>query len=183
MPARAWSGELIRRFGSLGGVVDATSAAIARASSVEAAELILAHRALLEHSLRDRAAERAINASGAELRDYLVATMGDARTERLRVLYLDAGNRLLGTEEFTQGSPTSVQVAPRTILKRAFEFQAVGVILVHNHPGGDSRASPSDIRFTRAVASAGAALGIALHDHLIVAGGTCTSLRAAGAFQ
>ena len=163
--------------------MDAAPAAIACASSVEAAELVLAHRALLEHNLRDRAAERAITASGEELRDYLVATMGDARTERLRALYLDAGNRLLGTEEFAQGAPASVQVAPRTILKRAFDFQAVGLLLVHNHPGGDPRASPADIRFTKAVASAGAALGVILHDHLIVAGGHCTSLRATGAFQ
>ncbi len=40
--------------------------------------------------------------------------------------------------------------------------------MVHNHPSGDPTPSPADIEMTRQVAAAGAPLGVAVHDHLVI---------------
>lgn len=137
----------------------------------------------MEHSLRNRLLDEQITASGDDLRRYLIATMGDRRTERLRALYLDSGNRLISDEVVADGTPSGIWAEPRSILKRALELNAAALIVVHNHPGGQMSASERDRRFTRALADASGPLGIRLQDHLIVAGDRCLSLRAEGLIQ
>jgi len=160
--------------------MSASPSAVAQAASAQVADLLDAHRVLLEHSLRDRLLDGPVVASGAPLQRYLVATMGDSRTERLRVLFLDGGNRLLADELVARGSTGGVPASVRMILNRALELHAAALIVVHNHPGGQADPSPVDIAFTRKLAEAGRYLAIVLHDHLIVAGDVCTSLRARG---
>lgn len=181
--ARDFAERLIQRFATLGGVLCASSDAVAGETSHEVASLLDAHHALLEHSLRDRLLDAPVTASGPELEQYLVATMGDARSERMRVLYLDGGNRLISDELIAEGDPGSVVISSRRILNRALELQAAGMIVIHNHPGGSIEPSPEDIVFTTRLADAAKLLAIRLHDHLIVAGSICTSLRARGALK
>lgn len=164
-------------------MLGAGAAAIGRETSEQVVSLLDAHRALLEHSLRDRLLDAPVSASGAALERYLVATMGDARIERLRALYLDAGNRLIADELVADGDPAGVTTSPRKILNRALELQAAALILVHNHPGGSLEPSPDDVSFTLQVAEAGRLLSVTLLDHLIVAGSSCVSLRTRGVFQ
>lgn len=174
---------MIARFASLGGVIGASSQAIAEETSAEVAGLIDAHCVFLEHSLRDRLLDAPITASGPELDQYLVATMGDIRSEVMRALYLDSGNRLIADEVIAEGDPGSIAVSTRSVLNRALELNAVALILVHNHPGGSAQPSKEDVAFTQKVAEAGKFLAIRLHDHLIVSGSTCISLRALGVIE
>jgi DNA repair protein RadC len=167
----------------LGGVLSTSSTAIINETSADVVGLLDAHRALLEHSLRDRLLDMPITASGAALERYLVATLGDARSERMRALYLDGGNRLIRDELIAEGDPGSIPVSTRKVLNRALELCASAVILVHNHPGGSAEPSSADIAFTRRVADAGKHLAIRLHDHLIIAGNACVSLRERGLLQ
>jgi DNA repair protein RadC len=66
------------------------------------------------------------------------------------------------------------------VVKRALELQAQALILVHNHPGGDPTPSRDDIQITRAIADAGKPLGIAVHDHIVIARSAHASLRGLG---
>jgi len=52
--------------------------------------------------------------------------------------------------------------------------------LVHNHPSGDTTPSKSDIEMTRAVAQATAAVGVAVHDHVIIGRGRHSSFKSLG---
>jgi DNA repair protein RadC len=52
--------------------------------------------------------------------------------------------------------------------------------LLHNHPSGDPTPSKADIAVTRDIAKAGAAVGITLHDHVIIGRGAHASLRDLG---
>lgn len=151
-----------------------------RAAGESIAALIEGHCALLAHSLRDRFLEAPLTMSGEDLERYLVATMADCPTERLRVLYLDRGNRLISDEMIAEGSAGRVAISTRTVINRALELEASALIFVHNHPGGNARPSAEDVIFTRKLGEVGKHLGIIVHDHLIVAGGRCTSLRARG---
>jgi DNA repair protein RadC len=66
------------------------------------------------------------------------------------------------------------------VVKRALELNASALILVHNHPSGDPSPSDADISMTRQVEDAARALGITLHDHLIVGKSSELSFRSAG---
>ena len=69
---------------------------------------------------------------------------------------------------------------PREVIKRALELQASAIILVHNHPSGDTTPSDMDIDMTKEVMAAGAKLGVTVHDHLIIGRGSHSSMRTLG---
>jgi DNA repair protein RadC len=100
--------------------------------------------------------------------DYCRAAMGFDTHEQLRVLFLDRRNRLIADEVQQRGTVDHTPVYPREVVKRALELSATAVILVHNHPSGDTTPSRADIDMTRAIADAAKALGIVIHDHLII---------------
>src|ERR1041384_1370046 len=98
----------------------------------------------------------------------------------MRILYLNAKNRLLLDETVVEGSINVAPIYPREIVRRSLEVGATALILAHNHPSGDPKPSGEDIRVTRLVAASAGALDIRLHDHVIVARGGWISLRAEG---
>ena len=105
--------------------------------------------------------------------------MARERVEQFRVLFLDNKNRLLADEAQSRGTVNHTPVYPREVVKRALELHATALILVHNHPSGDPAPSAEDIAMTRDQAAA-EALGVALHDHVIVGNGRVLSFRAEG---
>lgn len=114
------------------------------------------------------------------LLDYCHTTMAHRETEQFRVLYLDRKNILIADEEQAKGTVDHVPVYPREVAKRALELNASALILVHNHPSGDPTPSQSDITMTAQVAAACEALGLSLHDHLIIGKSRELSFRSAG---
>jgi DNA repair protein RadC len=65
-------------------------------------------------------------------------------------------------------------------MKRALILNASALIVVHNHPSGDTKPSREDIEMTHQLRSAAEALGLALHDHLIIGHGKHASFRSLG---
>ncbi len=100
--------------------------------------------------------------------------------EKLAVLHLDRDRHLLALEERYADSEGSVLLPIRAIIARALEVDARGLVIAHNHPGGDPRPSRADIHATRRLADTADALDIRLHDHLIFAGADCRSFRELG---
>ena len=118
-----------------------------------------------------------ISSTDKRLVQYLQARMGSRSTEIMRVLFLDGANRMIGEEEFGTGSPQRVFIQPRSILKRALELDACGLILVHNHPGGNVMPSEKDVKFTQSIKILCLELEIRLQDHIIISGHRWTSFR------
>jgi len=100
--------------------------------------------------------------------------------ERIAVLHLGPERRVLGCDESAVTPGDSAPLPIRDILAAALKRDSRGLILAHNHPGGDPRPSAADVAATRSLARAAASLGIRLHDHLIFAGGDCRSFRELG---
>lgn len=173
---------LIAEFGSLGGVLAAAPEAIERVLGARhrAIGVLSATGRALEHVLRCRIERRPISTIDQPLIDFLVATMGDLPRERVRVLYLDRGNRLVSDEIVAQGSVGEAHPYARDIIARALELQASAMIVAHNHPGGDPEPSASDIAFTRRLSVIADTLDLAVHDHLVIAGSACASMRRRG---
>jgi DNA repair protein RadC len=88
---------------------------------------------------------------------------------------------VLITDEVQQrGTIDHTPVYPREVVKRALELGAAALILVHNHPSGDPKPSREDIEMTREVKTAAGALGIAIHDHLVIGRKGHASFRSLG---
>ncbi|QDC07948.1 JAB domain-containing protein [Oceanicola sp. D3] len=173
---------LLERFKDFNGVL---SAPVARLQDVpEVGEAVIAELKIVEaaaHRLaRSRVIEKQVISSWDQLLDYCRAAMGHRETEQFRVLYLDRRNVLIADEEQARGTVDHVPVYPREVVKRALEVNASALILVHNHPSGDPTPSTADIEMTDKIREAADALGIALHDHLIVGRATELSFRAEG---
>jgi len=103
-----------------------------------------------------------------KLRQYLIISMGSLPTEVLRILFLDAGRRLLADEQLQNGTLAQLAIYPRTIFQRALELNAAAIILIHNHPSGDPSPSEEDIAVTRQLDQIGRALDVKVLDHIVV---------------
>ena len=95
-------------------------------------------------------------------------------------LYLNARNRLLARTTVSIGSLNAALVHPREVFAPALEVRAASLIVVHNHPSGETDPSDDDVCITRRLADAGEILGVRLVDHVIVGWRGYTSLREAG---
>lgn len=72
------------------------------------------------------------------------------------------------------------ELYPREVVKRALELGASSVIMVHNHPSGDTTPSKGDIEMTRSVAKALSAVGVSVHDHVVIGRGRHSSFKSLG---
>ena len=129
---------------------------------------------------RARVMQRHVISGWDALLDYCHTTMAHRETEQFRVFYLDRKNVLIADEEQAKGTVDHVPVYPREVAKRALELNASALILVHNHPSGDPTPSKSDIDMTNRIHDACTALGLTLHDHLIIGKSTELSFRSEG---
>jgi DNA repair protein RadC len=174
--------DLIARFGSIGGVLSATPAQLMEVKNVgpgAASTLKAAHAAALR-LLRAELRDQPILNSWDRLIGYLNAVLAREPVEQFRVLFLDTKNRLISDEAQAKGTVNHTPVYPREVVKRALEHGATAIVLVHNHPSGDPSPSRADVEMTREVKAAASALGIVLHDHLIIGNGRHVSLRREG---
>ncbi|MBZ9648773.1 DNA repair protein RadC [Sphingobium sp. 3R8] len=173
---------LLREFGGISGLMSADWQAIARVpgmgdTSVAAIKIVQASALRM---LRNDVAARPVLASWQALLDYLRADMAHLRVERVRVLHLNSRNMLIRDDHMGDGSIDQAAIYVREVIKRAMELGSAALILVHNHPSGDPSPSRQDIDITRQIVEAGKRLGIAVHDHIIMAANGHASLRAQG---
>ncbi|OHT21366.1 RadC family protein [Edaphosphingomonas haloaromaticamans] len=174
--------RLLAEFGGIGGLLGADPQALARQGGLSEgsiAAIKIAEAAALR-LLRSRVMGQSVLASWQALLDYLRADMAHRTIERVRVLHLNSKNMLIRDELTSEGSVDQAAVYVREIIRRAIDLGSAALILVHNHPSGDPTPSRQDIALTRDLATAAKPLGIAIHDHVIIAGEGHTSLRAMG---
>lgn len=173
---------LLDRFGTFAAAISAAPAELQALDGVGeagAAAMKLVQGASLR-LLRDAVRDKPVLTDWRLLTDYLVGVLAHERVEQARVLFLDAKNRLLADEIQVRGTVNQTMIYPREVVRRALELHATAIILVHNHPSGDPTASREDMAMTKTVQQAAAVLGIALHDHIIVAGNRWVSFRTEG---
>ena len=104
------------------------------------------------------------------VREFLTLTLGCRPHEVFVALFLDAQNRLLGSEELFRGTLTQTSVYPREVVKTALRYNAAGVIFAHNHPSGVAEPSRADELLTQTLKQALSLVEIKTLDHFIVAG-------------
>lgn len=117
---------------------------------------------------RSQAAD-SLNFQDAEsIARYYMEDFRHQEQEHLLLLLLDNKNKLLGEKLMFTGTVNASIVSPREIYLEAMKYHAVGIILLHNHPSGDSTPSDADRRITRKIRDAGNLLDIPLLDHIVI---------------
>jgi len=124
---------LLKRFGSLPGVLSADPAALTAVDGVgdASAASLLAVRSAALRFLRAEVRERPVMSSWQAVLDYLNAQAGFAEVEEFRLLFLDRKNALLQDEQQHRGTVDHTPVYPREVVKRALELGASAIIMVH----------------------------------------------------
>ena len=173
---------LLKEFGSLSRVLTADPESLARVKgmgevSIGALKIVTEAAARLA---REQAMEGDVISSWDKLLAYCRQTMAHQKVEQFRLLFLDKRNRLIADEVQQQGTIDHTPVYTREVMKRALELGAAALILVHNHPSGDTEPSAADIAMTEELRSAAEKLGIVIHDHLVIGRGGHASFRSLG---
>ncbi len=99
------------------------------------------------------------------------------KKEVFKVLLLNTKNQIIQIEEVSVGILNSALVHPREVFRNAIRKSAASMILVHNHPSGNSKPSKEDISLSERLIEAGKIIGINVLDHIIIGDGEYTSLK------
>ncbi len=174
--------SLISYFGSFADVLCADERRLAEVEGINECTLtsIKIVQAAAIALMKENIQNKPLISSWQALLDYCRASMAYNKIEVFRVLFLDRKNVLIADEVLQEGTIDHTPVYPREVIKRALELGASAIILVHNHPSGDPTPSKNDIDITREILNAGEKLGIAVHDHLIIARKGHTSFKSLG---
>lgn len=116
----------------------------------------------------------------SDVANHYLPLMRDLRKEVFKVLLLNRANRLIKEVTISEGTLDASIVHPRDVFREAILETAAGVILIHNHPSGNSSPSEEDLRITKQLVEAGRLLGIKVYDHIILAGEDYRSLADEG---
>ena len=107
----------------------------------------------------------------------MIDVLGDEKQESLVCFFLDTKNQVLEQKKIFKGTLNSATVHPREIFKEALRLSTARIIVVHNHPSGDTTPSENDLSLTKRLEECGHLLGIELLDHIIVGNSSYLSMR------
>ena len=124
--------------------------------------------------------ERPIITSSVDIYELFHPLMADLPTEEFWVLLLNRSNRVIGKERISSGGIDQTTADVRTILREALLARATQIVVVHNHPSGNTRPSQEDRRITERIKEAGRVMSIHLTDHVIVCDGAYFSFNDQG---
>lgn len=174
--------ELLDSFGSIKGVLEARPEQLMAVKGVgeETATLLSLIVPVFRKYQECVCAERKVLRNRVAAEQYCAALLAGLRTERLYVLSISSAVSVLGQRIVGEGSLNEVPAYPRLVVETALNYNAFGVILCHNHPGGIAEPSPDDLLVTQNIEAVLRHLGIRLIDHIIVAGSSVYSMSLHG---
>ncbi len=108
---------------------------------------------------------------------YYMEQMRHNSREELIVCMLDTKCRLIKDIVLSRGTVNASLITPREVFLEAFRYEAVFIVLIHNHPSGDPTPSSNDSAITKRIQQCGELMGITLLDHIIIGDNSYTSFR------
>lgn len=162
--------KLIAKFGDISAVISADAEMLKSLEGVGEAGIVQIKLVsqILQRVLKNSVKEKTVLNNWSAVLDYANALLKNLNYEVFHVLFLDKKHQLIEDELLGIGENDYVAVSSRAIAKKALLLSASSVILLHNHPSGDLRASASDIKTTNEIILALKNLEIKVLDHLII---------------
>ncbi|MBR7070953.1 MAG: DNA repair protein RadC [Clostridia bacterium] len=163
--------ELLNRFGSLAGVLNAPVEELVRFSGLTESNVVLFK---LIPEVARRYWEDQVDADHAfrnldDVGEYLCRSHFGFTEEKVSVLCLSSNAKLLAHDFLANGNVSSVGISMRDVAEIALRNDAAAVVLAHNHPSGCALPSPEDVRVTEMVSISLAHVGVRLLDHVVIA--------------
>ncbi|MBP9714049.1 MAG: DNA repair protein RadC [Sterolibacterium sp.] len=164
--------ELLTHFGSLTRLCNASEAEFAAIAGMGPAKYaqLQAVMEMARRALKEDLHRHDLLATPGAVRDWLRLNLAHRPHEVFVVLWLDAQNQLIASEELFRGTLTQANVYPREVVKQALHHNAAAAIFAHNHPSGVAEASRADELLTNTLKQALSLIEVRLLDHFIVAG-------------
>lgn len=177
--------QLIDRFGSLHGVLDAPAEELMKVDGVGeyAATYLTLFKAVARRFESSRAGERECIRNRGMAEAHCRRLLDGLRLEHMYVVCLDAQMRVLSDVLIARGSLSEVPAYPRLVAEAVLRHNAYTVLLAHNHPGGSLIPSEQDVRITRKLSEMLRNIEVPLADHIIVAGGRSLSMVGCGLIE
>jgi len=177
--------DLLNRFGSLSGVLDADPAELQKVPGVgehTAALIALLPQLMRRYGIRKNETGVILKTT-EEIGRYLMPYFFGATEEKVCLLCLDAKCKVLDCRVLCSGNVNAVAVNVRKILEEALRHNASTAVLAHNHVAGVALPSREDLDTTKQVFNALEPIGVILADHLIFSGNDYVSLADSGFFD
>ena len=171
---------LIRRFGSLSAVLEASKEDLTQVEGIgpRAAALIVMMVPLLRMYEQEKLQPRLGLGNYSGLTAYCRTLFLGVGVEQFYVLCLDAKLNLLSAALLSQGTPSEVSVQPRQVVQELIRHNAMGAVLCHNHPSGSVTPSREDVRITLEIQHILESMGMRLYDHIVISGNRDYSFNA-----
>ncbi len=171
--------ELVDRFGSLSGVLDALPEELMKVKGMgeHSAAMLKLFPAVMGRYLEGRTEPGQIVHTVEEAGHVLAPYLYGSRNEMVYVLCLDAKEKLLGIRKISEGNNSSSDVTIRRVAEECLALRASFCYLAHNHVSGIALPSPEDMNTTNVVRIALEPLGVRLVDHLVFVDGDLVSIR------
>jgi DNA repair protein RadC len=135
----------------------------------EAKALSIAAALELGRRRREQEAMRKLQiTSSKDVFDIFHPMLSDTAYEEFWILLLNKANKIIGKFSISEGGLSGTVADPVKIFRKAIEYNAVGMILCHNHPSGNLKPSDADIKLTNKMKEGGKFLDISVLDHIII---------------
>lgn len=169
---------LLRHFGGIRGALDAREDELEQIEGFGPALLSLWRliREIMARYALSPLREREVMSSPEAVAAVARQRLGNLSHEESWLALVDAQNRLISWERLRTGSVSSISLQPRDVLEAALKRKASGMILIHNHPGGNPSPSRPDLDLTAEIQELAPHLGLRFLDHVIVTSGQCYSI-------
>lgn len=174
--------KVLDQFGGISGLLNARAQdlqhikGLGPAKGAELCAVMELARRSLGHTLRQSPAFT----TPADVATYLQLHLAHKPHEVFAVLFLDSQHRLIAMEELFRGTLSQTSVYPREVVLRALHHHTSAVVLAHNHPSGELKASSADIALTQTLQQALQLVDVRVLDHLIVSTQGHLSMQADG---
>ena len=174
--------RLLAEFLTLAAVFDAQTQELQGVEGLgkESAGFLKLLKSSHERYLRSDLAGKTLLDSPDAVKSWLRLKLQGKSIEFFGALFVNQQNCCISTEILFEGTVDRAVVYPRTLIKRALELDAKGLIIFHNHPGGTPEASNQDIALTKQLMEACAVLEIKVLDHFLLAGKEVLSFQERG---
>lgn len=170
--------ELLNRFGSVSGILDAPAERLTEVKGVtlNTAALIKLIIPIARRYSLEKGTKTENYSTLDEVCRYLMQRYFGYTKEVFSVTSFSGSGRMLGFDVLGEGNVSEVNVSTREVVETVLKRQAVCVIIAHNHPDGVAIPSEEDIVITKNIKSALSHINIRLIDHIVICGDDYVSM-------
>ncbi len=169
--------RLLNHFGSLRAIDSASISDLQEINGIGMAKAaqIKASLEIGKRFMREETERKSRIKSVDDVVNFYKPYLRDLKEELFKIMLLDGRNKFIKDVTISKGSLTESVVHPREVIKEATKESAAAIILVHNHPSGESEPTKDDIEITNRLVKACELVGIRVLDHIIIGNDNYTS--------